>query len=73
MPLSSSDRNRPSVNILIFRLLKQSGYKLKNQFKNVNQPFSVVVSKGECTSIVLNKTNPVAQWPPAGIDIFKEK
>lgn len=29
-----------------FRLLKDSGYKLKNQFKNMTEPFSVVVAAG---------------------------
>jgi hypothetical protein len=53
--------------------VKDSGYKLKNQFKKMFQPFSIVVSRGECTTVVLNKVHSAAKWPPAGIEIFKEK
>lgn len=47
--------------------VKESGYKLKNQFKKMTEPFSVIVSRGESTSIVMNKVNPDATWPPKGI------
>jgi hypothetical protein len=31
---------------VIFRLVEQSGYKFKNQFKTVKTPFSVTVKPG---------------------------
>lgn len=49
------------------KLVADSGYKLKNQFKRLDKPFSIIVSPGECTSVVMNKKNPAAKWPPAGI------
>lgn len=32
--------------VVIFRFVGESGYKLKNQFKNMTEPFSVVVAPG---------------------------
>lgn len=56
----------------LFSSVRSSGYKLKNQFKNLTEPFSVVVKPGECTSVVLKKIEAkVYEWPPKGIEIFK--
>lgn len=52
--------------------VKNSGYKIKNQFKTLTQPFSVFVAPGESTSIVLKKIPGVKySWPPAGIEVFR--
>jgi hypothetical protein len=54
--------------------VKSSGFKLKNQFKNINTPFSIFVAPGESTSVVLKKIpGNNHQWPPNGIEIFREK
>lgn len=58
--------------IFYFRQVKNSGYKIKNQFKTLTQPFSVFVAPGESTSIVLKKIPGVKySWPPAGIEVFR--
>lgn len=58
--------------IFYFRQVKNSGYKIKNQFKTLTQPFSVFVAPGESTSVVLKKIPGVKySWPPAGIEVFR--
>lgn len=59
---------------MLFRQVNNAGYKLKNQFKTINEPFSVTVNPGETTTIVMKKI-PGAQhsWPPKGIATFKTK
>lgn len=62
-----------SNDCLYFRELQGSGYKIKNQFKRMNEPFSILVNPGDVTSIVLKKIPNLNNyvWPPKGIEIFR--
>jgi hypothetical protein len=44
-----------STELLIFRMLKEEGYELKNNFKKFTEPFAVVINKGQTTAVVLKK------------------
>ena len=56
------------------RLVKQSGYNLKNPFKNNKDPFAVMIEPGKCSGVVLKKIPNFGTyyWPPRGIDIMKK-
>ena len=62
-----------SIICQLYRELQGSGYKIKNQFKRMNDPFSILVNPGDVTSIVLKKIPNLNNyvWPPKGIEIFR--